>query len=187
MGFGAQVTMPFLNLNNTYVRLKAEPTFNSDDWNVRSKSLHIASQAFLIYQPVEQWIFVLGIGVNPGYEDTFYPIGGFIYKPNDKLLFNIIPASPTVVYNLSDNLSVFLEGGLSGGEYKVYKDGYKSATLQYNEFHGGAGIKLKVNEYIEASLTGGRTFNRYLQYRDSLGKVGLKNDYYSEFRVEISR
>jgi len=187
MGFGVQATLPFFNVDKTYFRMKVEPTYNSDDWNVNNGTFRLPGQAFLIYQPNEKWTLVGGIAVyphSPG--NSILPIAGFIYKPNDKLLFNIIPTRPTISYAFTDRITGFLEGGMSSPDFRVNLDGYKGAILTYNEMHAGAGLKINLTKNIDASLSAGRMFNRYLEYADSLGKIDIKNDYYSEFRVEAS-
>jgi len=185
MGFGVDATFPFLNIDKTYFRVKLEPIFNSDDWNVNSATFRLPMQSFLIYQPNDKLTLIAGVAVTPGTQRPIFPIAGLIYKPNDRLIFNLIPSRPTISYAFTDQLSGFLEGSMSFGEYRVNRDGFKSAILSYHELHTGLGLKLKVNKYIGASLSVGRMFNRYLEYNDSMGKVGIKNGYYSEFRMAM--
>jgi hypothetical protein len=101
------------------------------------------------------------------------------------LTFDLIPSRPTITYEINDRVTVFAEGGFSGGEFKVTKDNLQGAALSYNEIHLGGGVKITVNKYIDTYLSCGRMFNHYLKYRDSLGKVDIKNNTYSEFRVEV--
>ena len=184
IGFGVQATLPTY-IDKMYFRLRVLPTFNSDNWNLNGSTLRIPTHSFLIYQPSEQWIFIGGVAVYPREQSPVLPIAGFIYKPNDRLAFNIIP-TPSITYAINKNVTAFLDGDMSSTEFKVNKDGYKGAILSYNEIHLGAGLDLKVNKNINSSFSFGRMFNRNLKYRDSLGKVTMKNDYYTEFRVEMS-
>lgn len=182
--FGAETTVPCFKLDKTYIRFGIMPSFYSDNWNFKANSFNLSSVAMIIYQPNKMLTFVAGIASFPGFEDPILPIAGLIFKPNDKLTFNLIPDRPNISYCLTDRLSVFIEGNFAGGEYKVTKDGLKAA-LSYNETHAGCGGKFKVNKYIDASLSTGRLFNHYLKYRDSLGKINIKNSLYSEFRLEM--
>lgn len=182
--FGAETTVPCFKLDKTYIRFGIMPSFYSDNWNFKANSFNLSSVAMIIYQPNKMLTFVAGIASLPGFEDPILPIAGLIFKPNDKLTFNLIPERPNISYCLTDRLSVFIEGNFAGGEYKVTKDGLKAA-LSYNETHAGCGGKFKVNKYIDASLSTGRLFNHYLKYRDSLGKINIKNSLYSEFRLEM--
>lgn len=184
VGFGAQLTLP-LFFEKAYLRLKAQPTFYGDDWNVSSSTFKFPGFIYGIYQPTPKLTLVAGVAAYPGFERAILPFGGVIYQPNDKLLFNIVPPRPTISYVFTNRLSGFVEGNMSGGEYKVNKDDLQGKRLQYNELSAGLGLSYNVNKYIDASISGGGVFNRYLKYRDSLGKVNIKNGYYTEFRVEI--
>jgi len=184
IAFGVEATLPFFNFKNTYFRFGATPSFPSDNWRVNSSAFRIPSRYFIIHQPNPKLTLIGGIAVFPSEESTVLPILGLIYQYNDKLVFNLMPKRPTIVYSLSKKLDLFLEGVFQGDEYQVKKDGYKKAILQYNEIHLGAGAKYSPNQYIDMSFSAGRTVNHYLKYRDSLGKVNIKNGLYTEFRVE---
>lgn len=181
---GVQVTLPFFKLDKTYIRFRVEPSFLSDDWNTASSSFRIPSMCYGIYQPNEKWTFIAGVAVFPSNESAVSPIAGFIYQPNDKLTFNIIPSRPTISYDITEKFNVFAEGGMMGDEFRVSKDEFPGKTLIYNNLRAGGGLKYSINKYIDASFSAGYVFNRYLKYRDSLGKVNLKNDLYTEFRIE---
>lgn len=186
IGFGLQATVPAFNLDKTYFRVKIKPSFYSDSWSFTSNNFKLPTLAFFIYQPNDKLTFILGAGAVPGFEDPFFPVAGFIYKANDKLLFNIVPSRPTISYTLNNLVTLFAEGNLNYGEYKVNKDGYKNASLAYNEVSAGLGICLNLNKYCDLSLSSGYAFNRNLKYRDSLGKVDIKNAIYSEVRLEVA-
>jgi len=184
--FGMEATLPFFNFDKTYFTIGLAPAFYSDNWNFRSESFHLNQRYFMIYQPNEKWTFVLGAQYEPGFKPAVSPIAGFIYRPNDKLTFNIIPVNPEVSYKLNKKWTVFGEAGWVGDEYKVTQNGLKNAVLNYSEIRTGAGLRCAINKYIESSFTLGGVFNRSLEYRqDSLGKVAIKNGLYTEFRLDI--
>lgn len=181
---GVEVTLPFFKFDKTYFRFGINPSFVADGWDLHSKSFRIPFQNLLIYQPNEKWTFVGGLAVFPQYENMFWPVFGFIYKPNDKLSFNIVPKNSGIYYALNDKVTLFGEGDISFDEYAVSKDN-RNAVLQYKEVNLGAGVKYKFNKYIESSFSVGGVFNRYLKYRDSLGKVNIKDGVYTQFRLDI--
>jgi len=184
VAFGAEATLP-LFFDKTYIRFGITPGFYSSNWNFKANSFNFGSHVLAIYQPNEKLTLIAGIAVSPGFEDPITPFGGLIYEPNDRLSFELVPSRPTISYKINDMITVFGEGGFYGAEFKVSKDGLKGAALAYNEVHVGGGVKVSVNNYIDAYLSCGRMFNHYLKYRDSLGKVNMKNNTYSEFRVEV--
>ncbi|MCU0652225.1 MAG: DUF6268 family outer membrane beta-barrel protein [Candidatus Omnitrophica bacterium] len=183
--FGAEATLPAFGLEKTYIRLGITPAFYSSNWNFKANSFNFGSHALVIYQATDKLTLVAGVSVSPGFEDPITPFGGLIYKPNDKLTFDLVPTRPAITYQINDRIAVFGEAGFEGSEFKVSKDGYTGAALSYNEVHFGGGIKFSVNKYIDTYLSCGRMINHYFKYRDSLGKVDMKDNTYSEFRVEV--
>lgn len=180
-----ETTLPFFNVNNTHLRLGLSPSFFGDDWNFSTSEFRIPMRSFLIYQPTDQWTFLAGLAIYPEFENEVWPLLGFIYKPNDKFTFNIVPKRPNISYFLNNKITLFAEGGAQFFEFEVTKDNFKNVVLCYRQIHLGVGIKYKVNNFIRSSLAQGMVFNRYLKYRDGLGKVGIEDGIYTEFRIEI--
>ena len=185
--FGVETTLPFFNFDKTYLTMGIAPSFFSDNWNFRSASFSLIQRYFLIYQPNEKWVFVCGAEYSLRFREPVSPILGFIYKPNDRLTFSIIPESPEISYLLSDKLAVFIQGSSTSNEYRVTKDNLKNVVLNYNEMHLGAGIRYKWNKHITGSFSAGGMFNRSIEYRqDNLGKVVVEDGFYTEFRLVMA-
>ncbi len=186
-GMGVETTLPFFNLDKTYFTIGLAPSFFTDNWNFRSESFHLIQRYFMIYQPNEKLTLVCGAEYSPGFKAPVSPIVGLIYRPNDRLTFNLIPDNPEIAYALNDKWTVFAQGAYVSDEYKVTQNNLKNVVLDYNEIRAGTGLKYSPNKNIEASLALGSAFERSIVYRqDSLGKVALNNGFYSEFRVDIS-
>jgi hypothetical protein len=186
ISFGAETILPFF-FDKTYFAVGLAPSFYSDNWNINSSSFRIPQRYFFIYQANQKLAFICGVEVIPDFEDAVSPILGFIYKPNDRLAFNITPSKPEITYGLSDRLTLLLEADMSCDEFEVNKDNLKNVVLEYNEMHLGTGVKYQVNKNIQSSISGGFIFNRSIKYKDDdLGKVSLKNGLYTELRVNIS-
>lgn len=185
LSFGIETTLPFF-FKNTYMRLGANPGTFADSWDFRTSAFRMPFQAIAIHQPNDKLTLIAGLAAFIDYEDELFPVFGFIYQPNDKWTFNITPKRPTISYALNDKITLFGEGDFSFGEYEVDKSSdHKSVILQYKEAYAGAGVGYDLNKYINISLSAGGAFNRALRYRDrSLGKIIIKNGFYSEFRVQ---
>jgi len=180
-----ETTLPLFSLSKTYLRLGVSPSFYGDNWDFNSSNFRIPSRYIIIYKPNEKWTFLCGVAVYPTYENPVFAIGGFIYKPNDKLVFNIVPNRPNVAYSVNERITLFTEGDLYVEEFRVSRGDPKDVVLRYAEARLGSGIKFKINDSIYSSFSAGSLFNHYLRYRDSQGKVGIKNGLYTEFRVEV--
>lgn len=183
---GIETTLPFFNFDKTYVRVGVSPAFYADTWDFDSSSFRIPFHSFLIYQFNNRWTFIAGVGVFPDFENKILPIAGFIYKPNTRLTFSIVPKNPNVSYVLNPRVTLFVEdGSLLNTEFEVKKDNLENVVLKYNETRLGTGIKYKFNKFIQSAVSVGAIFNRSLEYRDSLGKVDIKNGMYTEFKIEM--
>jgi len=195
-GFNANIetTLPLFNLPRTYFHISVIPSFYGDNWTFSRQNFRIPSRWFAIYQPNEKWTFMGGIYVYPVQR---YPVqlvhthpvsllGGFIYKPNDKLNFNLVPTRPNVTYFINDKLGAYVEYSASSGEFEVTKDGRKGVVLKYEEQHAGVGMQYKFNKSSCAYFTVGDMFKRRMQYRDSLGKVNIKSGLFTEVKMEVS-
>lgn len=182
---GLEFTLP-LFFKNTYLRLGAFPNFATDDWSLRPSAFNVSSRYMVLFNPDPKLAFVVGAGYSPGGKDGLFPIGGVIYKPNDKWMFNLVPERPTITYSFSERLDLFAEYGINSLEFKVNKAERKGVSLDYHSQRAGAGFTYKPNKFIEANLSTGATFKHFLKYGDSLGKVSIKNGIYTEFRTVIS-
>ncbi|MEI6631175.1 MAG: hypothetical protein WCL25_01000 [bacterium] len=181
-----ETTLPFFRFNKTYLRLGVSPSFYADDWDFPASSFRIPLRSFLIYLPNPRWTFLAGLAVYPDFERKVLPVLGFIYKPNDRLSFNILPKRPNISYALGDRVSIFAEGGTSiNSEFEVDQGNLKNTVLLYKENRLGLGVKFTPGPHIESFLSLGGVFNRTIKYKDSLGKVNIKDGMYAEFRIGI--
>jgi hypothetical protein len=186
VSFGAETVVPFFNISKVYFSAGLASLFTGDGWSFHSSSFRIPQRYFLIYQPNEQLTLVCGIGLWPDYKETVWPIAGFIYKPNEKLVFNLVPKEPEISYAVDERLTIFAQGDMSQSEYEVKQGQRKNAVLEYNEIRLGAGARYKFNRHLKCSVSAGSIFDRSIKYRDdSLGKVAVKNGFYTEFRMDL--
>ncbi|MDD5116166.1 MAG: DUF6268 family outer membrane beta-barrel protein [Candidatus Omnitrophica bacterium] len=186
VSFGVETTVPFLTVKDTYFTVGLAPMFSTDNWGVRSSALSLTQRYFLIRQASDSLTLIAGVFISPHENDPIMPILGFIYKPNDKLTFNIIPKQPEISYKLNDKLTLFSQADITMDEYRVDKEGLKNIALEYNEIHAGAGLRYKANENIQGNIVVGGVFNRSIKYRrDDYGKITVKNGVYTELRIDI--
>ena len=124
---------------------------------------------------------------SPDNNTPVFPIVGFIYKPNDRLMFEIVPRRPTISYKLTNKWTIFGEGDITYSQYWIKRNERDKIAIEFHETSCGMGIKYTFNKFAQASLSTGAVFGRYLKYDpDSLGKVDIDNGIYTEFRLQIN-
>jgi hypothetical protein len=183
---GLEAILPFFNFEKTYLNLGINPSFYTDNYSFRTSAFRLPSDIFLIYKPKEQLTFIAGVAVCPDFKNSILPIGGCIYKPNDKWALEMTSDASNVTYSLNNKIDLFFEmDNPIGSEFEVTRSGRQGVVLEYNEMLAGGGVKYKANKFIRASLLVGGAFNRYIKYRDEDGKVSIDNGLYTEFRVDV--
>ena len=185
--FAIESTFPFLDFNKTYLRVGISPSFLTDNWNFNTRSFTIPSRIFLIHQANDKLTLVAGVSIYPDNNTPVFPIVGFIYKPNDRLMFEIVPRRPTISYKLTNKWTIFGEGDITYSQYWIKRNERDKIAIEFHETSCGMGIKYTFNKFAQASLSTGAVFGRYLKYDpDSLGKVDIDNGIYTEFRLQIN-
>jgi hypothetical protein len=142
--------------------------------------------SFLIYAPSEKLTIIGGIAVFPDFKEKVFPIFGFVYKPNEKIIFNITSENPSIAYSPNEKITFFGEIRTPlGGEFEVTRQNRGGVVLMYNDTRIGAGAEYNFNKSVSASVSLGGTFGRYFKYRDEDGKVSMKNGLYSKFSIDV--
>jgi hypothetical protein len=167
-----------------YLGVRVSPSFNSDNWSGDSESFRISEKTFLVYQPSDTLTLIAGAAFYPGYEYNIWPFAGMIYKPTEKLSFNLVPRMPSIKYRMNERLAVLLTGAFENEEFQVARGNTGSAVLKYREKRIGGGVEYDVNKHIQAFMTVGGSFGRFLDYKDDIGKVQIESGVYTEVRLQ---
>jgi len=192
LSFGFNTTLPLFNIPKTYLYVELDPSFYGDNWDLHASKFSFEGNCNIIYKLTEKLSLIAGIQIDPVYRYPFFgdlhlypvsPVIGFIYKPNEKLLFNILPDTPTISYFLNDKVTLFLQESDSHERYNVTRDGSR-ARLNYSQLFVSGGVKFKINKFIETSLALGDAVQQILKYPGSMGKVTARNGLFTEFRIE---
>jgi hypothetical protein len=185
-GVDIETTVPLFDIDKTFLRLGANPSFYSDTWDFSAASFRLPLRTILIYQPNTTLTFLSGLAFYPDFENKFYPIVGFIYKPNDRLTFNITSEDPSITYALNKKTDLFVEASAYlDEEFNTTRDHVKNAILEYREISYGGGISHKLNSRVTASFSVGEAINRVIKYKNSPDVIKIRDSAYMEFKVNI--
>jgi hypothetical protein len=142
--------------------------------------------SFLIYNPSEKLTIIGGVAVFPDFKEKVFPIFGFVYKPNEKIVFNITSENPSISYSPNEKITFFGEMRTPlGGEFEVTRQNRGGVVLMYNDTRMGVGAEYNFNKSISVCASLGGAFGRYFKYRDEDGKVSMKNRLYSKFSIDV--
>lgn len=170
-GFGTKFPMPFVDSDVYFVGVDVYPSLYTDDWEWEDSAFRMPFRTYGIYKPHDNFVLVAGVTVRIDYDNEVLPLVGVIYKPNDRLTFNLASDEPKISYQLSDSLTAFAEMDYVLDEYEVTRNSQKGVVLKYRELSTGAGLQYTPNRTLEASLSAGGVLNRRLEYRDGVGKI----------------
>ncbi len=186
IGLGTKFPAPFTSSPNYFMGIDVFATMYTDGWNESSASaFRMPFRTYLIYKRDDNFIVFGGLSVRPSFDRRVVPIMGFIYKPNEKVAFNIASDNPTITYQVAEKTKLLLEGDLVNDEYEVTHLGEKGRVLFYRELSVGAGVEHSFTNSIKGLVSVGTVFSRLLKYEDDTGKVEPDAGMYVKGRLSV--
>ncbi len=183
LGLSTKFPAPFIQDERFFVGLDIFPTLNTDDWDLEPGAFRIPFRSYLIFKESDDFILVGGVSVRPEYEREVLPVVGLIYRPNDRLAFNLASDDPNVSYKLTDATLLRWEFQYAFDEYEVTRGAQEGVVLRYQEISSGFGIEHRFNEAFKGIVSAGGVFNRQLEYSDEVGKVAPDTGFYTSARI----
>lgn len=177
---------PFVPDDRFFIGFDILPTLNTDGWGWEPGAFRIPFRSYLIFKENDDFILVGGMTVRPEYERQVIPLVGLIYRPNDRLAFNLASDDPNISYKLTDATLLRWEFQYAFDEYEVTRGAQEGVVLRYQEISSGFGIEHQLNEAFKGIVSVGGVFNRQLEYSDEVGKVAPDNGFYTSVRLTAS-
>ena len=182
----AKFPVPFVSDDRFFMGIDILPTLNTDNWDWQPGAFRIPFRSYLIFKESDDFILVGGVTVRPEYEREVIPLFGLIYRPNDRLSFNLASDDPNISYKLTDATLLRWELQYAFDEYEVTRGAQEGVVLQYQEISSGFGIEHQFNETFKGTVSAGGVFNRQLEYKDDVGKVAPEAGFYTSARLTAS-
>jgi len=187
VGVGLEGKVPLFNIKGAYIGASINPSFAADRYSFGTDSFYLPTRLFGVYTPNDKLIIIAGAEFFTDFDNDVQPIGGIIYKPTDKLTFNLITDDPYILYKINDKLDIRAEGGYHfWNQYKVRRQGNNNVLFEYQDVWVGGGFNFKPIKSINIFMTVGGVFDRNLKYPDAGGKVDIDKGYYLQGAIEIS-
>lgn len=184
LGFSTKFPAPFMQDERFFAGLDIFPTLNTDDWGWEPGAFRVPFRGYLIFKESDDFILVGGVSVRPEYEREVLPVVGLIYRPNDRLAFNLASDDPNISYKLTDATLLRWEFQYAFDEYEVTRGAQEGVVLRYQEISSGFGVEQQFNEYLKGILSLGGVFNRKLEYKDDAGKVAPDAGFYTSVQFK---
>lgn len=146
LGLSVKFPVPFIDTEHYYLGLDVMPSLYTDKAQWESSAFRVPFRTYLIYKQSDQLIWVAGVTVRIDYDDEVMPLIGVIYKPTDRLSFNLASTDPYIEYKLTEQTAAFWEFGYVMDEYEVNRDGQKGVVLKYREASTGLGLRHKISQ-----------------------------------------
>ena len=180
---GTRFPLPFMDSEHYFVGVDIFPSMYTDSGDFTSSAFRIPFRTYLIYKKDENFILVLGVKIRPEFDSVAIPVIGLIYKPNDRLTFNLASSDPSITYKIDDKLTALVELNENIDEYEVTRNGQEGVVFKFNESSVGGGFKYAFTKNIEAQWTTGGVFGRYMEYRDKVDKTVPDAGIYTSFKL----
>jgi len=182
-----EAKVPALCFDDMYLSLGVTPSFACDQYSVGADSFLMPARALLIYILNDQLVIAGGAQFFSDFDNSVLPIGGIVYKPDDRWTLNLTTDNPYISYGITKYLEVFAEGDYSiYDQYKVRKGGDDNVLLEYRDISLGGGLRLKPGRYMTASISLGGVFCRGFKYPDASGKVDIDKGYYLQGKGTVN-
>jgi len=189
--FGVETALPipFVNSKEYFVGVDVMPSWYSDGATFTESAFRVPFRTYLIYKPIDTltntFVFIAGVQIDVDADTPVSPVIGFNFQPNDRLDFHLASDDPTVSYKLDDHWAVFAEYNFTQDEYDVTRASQKNVVLKVHETFFGGGLKFKINEWLNASLSAGLNTGRQFAYRDNVGKADVKSAPYIKAQLSM--
>jgi len=188
-GVGTKLPVPFLNSKEYFIGIDVMPSWYSDSASLTSSSFRLPFRTYLIYNPIDTltdtFVLIAGAQIDVKAETPVIPVIGFNFQPNDRLEFHLASDEPTITYKLDNHWAIFTEYKPTFDEYGITRTSQKGVVLRVREVIFGGGIKFKINDWLDASLSSGLNAWRQFSYPDNAGKADVNNAPYIKARFSM--
>lgn len=185
LGLGVKFPMPFVERDDLFMGFDIYPSLYTDDWDWEGGAFRLPFRTYFIYKPDDNFIFVAGAWIRVDYDSPIVPIIGLIYKPNDRLSFNLASEDPHIAYRINEQWTIFTEFRFLIDEYEVTRGQNQHVVLKYSESRAGIGCRFQPNHNFEIAFSAGGVGGRRLDYEDDNGKVVPKATEYVRLKVGL--
>jgi hypothetical protein len=163
--------------------------YRFDDFGGSDVGFH--GMVHAIYQWRTNVSFSFGLAVQPDVDPPVLPLAGLRWDIRPDLTLNLMYPRTALIYRVDRKLNLFLGGG---GEFaafrtesdlgdKIGQSRYNNALGTYRDFHIGVGAEYHLPFGLTASIEGGYSVGRELDYKNIGETVSFRPSPYTQARL----
>jgi len=153
--------------DRAFASLKLYPGLYSDFKEVDGDALRMPSLALGGYSFENGLSVVGGFIYRFGYHSSqFIPALGFSYQAGPDWKIDLIAPRPSVTYNASRGLQLFVAGEFASDEYELKDRSIGARAIKYGDYKGMAGVHYMPAPAVKLSTTVGYAFERKFVFYD---------------------
>jgi hypothetical protein len=183
LGLSTKFPAPFIEDDRYFMGVDIFPTLNTDAWEWEPGAFRVPSRAYFIFKESDDFILVGGVSARPEHDNAVLPVLGMIYRPNERLSFNLAQDHPNITYQWNEATKLLMEFDYAFDEYEVNRGTQRGVVLKYRECASGFGIEHQWGEGVAGALSAGAVFNRRLEYKDGAGKIAPDTGVYVSLKL----
>lgn len=149
-----------------------EPSLFSDFHAINSDAFRLPGQAMAFYQYASAWQLAGGIAYLDRADITLLPAGGLIYKPNDRIRFDIIFPRPKFAWQYGCDPCIekwmYFLGEFGGNSWAVSRP-IGDDVLSYRDIRILFGVEHKRKDSFSWLFETGIVVNRQVEYQSGIG------------------
>lgn len=147
--------------------LLVAPGLAGDFTRIRGNDLSVRYGLTGRYQSSERLTLLAGFIYQQGYHSTpFFPILGFIYRPDQQWTISVAAPRPGVSYAVRQDLRLNLGLEFSGGEYQLHEERLGAKAVRYQDLRLIGGVDFGIGSSLKGELAGGYAFDRKFEFYD---------------------
>ncbi|MCA9067480.1 MAG: hypothetical protein KDA84_01055 [Planctomycetaceae bacterium] len=125
------------------------------------------------------WVSVLGVEVLDRDDISLLPVGGFVIRPNERVIYELVFPKPRVQARVTQDYAAYIAGELGGGTWAIER-GVIDDNMTYRDLRLLFGI-MELQE--DTAFEFGWAFDRTLKFRSGVGNTAFEDAVLLRFRT----
>lgn len=127
-------------------------------------------------------VSVAGVEVLDRDDYSVLPVGGFVVRPNDNMIFDLIFPRPKATFRTGEDHAVYVSGELGGNTWAIERSSGEDDVVTYKDLRVLFGA-MKFGKTTDTAFEFGWAFDRELSYRSGSGDYSPNEAFLIQLRA----